>query len=107
MAVPLTVNGIDIALALAKESWAVMVALPVFSALDWVELVKATVGAASSSVIVRTALAGVPRAAVVAVLRVILIVSSTSSVVSLVMAMVKVLLAESASAQLKVPEAVV
>ena len=79
------------------------VAVPAFSTLDWLAVVKLTMGAESSSVMVRIALAGVPRLAPVAVLRVILTVSSTSSVESLVMAMVKVLLVKSASAQLKVP----
>ena len=56
---------------------------------------------------VRTALLGVPSVAPLALLRVTLTVSSASSAVSLVMATVKVLFAESAAIQFRMPDEVV
>ena len=98
------VKGTVISWPLTDESWTVRVAGPEFSALDWLTDVKAAVGWPSSSFMVKTALESSPRVAPVALVRVRFTVSFSSSIVSDVIGMVKVLLLETPSAQFRVPE---
>ena len=101
---PLRVKGTVISKPLADESWRVMVAVPWFSALDWLVEVRATVGGLSLSFMVRTVLEIIPRVAPVALVKVRFTVSFSSSMVSEMIGTVKVLLANTPSAQFKVLE---
>ena len=98
-----TLNGTLTALPDAADRLTVRLTLVVDSPPLELATANATVGAASSSVIVKVAVLGEPREAPVAPLNVRFTVSLSSLRASFAIVMVNVLLAESASAQLRVP----